>query len=787
MTNSIDLFDSDMIETSLVNYNPMRGLKNKIPFVDKYRPKKLDEIVQQEEAIKVLKECLKTGKIPHILLFGPPGTGKCLSKGTQVIMYDGSVKLVENIKQNDKLMGDNNTPRTVLGTTSGEDVMYRIIQGKGDDYDVNSEHIISLRLSIPFVEKWLEKEGRYKLLWFEDHKGKQKSFTVRKIKKPLKKKKIIKNKNSSVLYNSKGDAHIALKNFKQNLITNNISNKEGDICDISVKEYIKKPVDWRHAYKGFKCERITCWPKQEVDLDPYMLGYWLGDGDKKGAHITTADSEIVEEFQEKIKIYDLKLKEGNNTEKYKGEYQYFITTGDCINEENNKWSNNCNSENYFFQQLKKYHLIENKHVPNNYKINDVGTRLQLLGGFLDGGGYLGETSNIFEFSQKSKKLFDDMIFVARSLGLIGSVGKSKIIDGVEYHRANIYGEGIEDIPTKIARKESEEYHHNKDPLVYEIQVRELDKGKYYGFELDGNGRFLLGDFTVTHNTSSILSFAMELFGPKIFDRRVIELNASDERGINVVRNKIITFAKSAVGNPDPNYPCPPYKIIILDEADAMTMEAQSALRTVMESLSNITRFCFICNYINQIIDPIASRCMKFRFKSIGNETMTNKLLDIAKKENFAISNDVLKNIVELAKGDIRSGIITLQYIKYIYDYQGCISVKDIYETTNYLPTYVIKGVWARCIEGKRVTISDVKREALYLKQKGYSINCVLDKLNQVIVGSNHLNDNEKSLIVLNIAKTEKRLIDGSDEYIQLLNVLAYIQGIFKNKIKFEKI
>jgi len=289
----------------------------------------------------------------------------------------------------------------------------------------------------------------------------------------------------------------------------------------------------------------------------------------------------------------------------------------------------------------------------------------------------------------------------------------------------------------------------------------------------------------TGKTSTILSFAMELYGPKIFNQRVIELNASDERGINVVRNKIITFAKTAIGNADPDYPCPPYKIIILDEADAMTMEAQSALRTVMESLSGITRFCFICNYINQIIDPIASRCMKFRFKSIDTSTMINKLTNISKKEGFPIGDDVIEKIVELSKGDIRCGIITLQYLKYIYDYQGSISLNDIYETTNYLPMNVIKEVWDRCIEKKNTMIKDVKKETLLLKQKGYGINAILDKLNKIVIDCKKLNDSQKALIVFNIATAEKCLIDGANEYIQLFNVMAYIHGVYNKKITCE--
>jgi len=285
-------------------------------------------------------------------------------------------------------------------------------------------------------------------------------------------------------------------------------------------------------------------------------------------------------------------------------------------------------------------------------------------------------------------------------------------------------------------------------------------------------------------TSTALAFAMQMFGPKIFNKRVIELNASDERGINVVRNKIITFAKSAVGNPDPNYPSPPYKIIILDEADAMTNEAQSALRAVMENLSSITRFCFICNYINPIIEPIASRCTKFRFKTIDNETMQLKLREIAEKENFIIPDDVLDKIIDLANGDIRSGINTLQYIKYLYDDKGVITIDDIYESTNYLPVHVIDNIWKNCIINSSASFREIKQEALFLKQKGYSVYVILNRLSNHVTKCQDMNDKQKSMIAINLGNIEKRLIDGSNEYIQLLNILAYIQGTYRNKINF---
>ena len=145
----------------------------------------------------------------------------------------------------------------------------------------------------------------------------------------------------------------------------------------------------------------------------------------------------------------------------------------CIDIINKKWINNDNSQNHFFQILKKYDLLYNKHVPNDYKINDVETRMQLLAGFLDADGHLSKDNN-FEFSQKSKKLFDDIVFIGRSLGLMVSVEKPKKIKGKIYHRANIYGPGIDEIPTKIHRKISKKYGHYKRNKAVLILLWDLD-------------------------------------------------------------------------------------------------------------------------------------------------------------------------------------------------------------------------------------------------------------------------------------------------------------------------
>lgn len=168
----------------------------------------------------------------------------------------------------------------------------------------------------------------------------------------------------------------------------------------------------------------------------------------------------------------------------------------------------------------------------------------------------------------------------------------------------------------------------------------------------------------TGKTSTILALAKELYGPELYKTRVLELNASDERGISIVREKVKDFARMQLSNPSAayraQYPCPPYKIIILDEADSMTQDAQSALRRTMETYSKITRFCLVCNYVTRIIDPLASRCSKFRFKSLDQGNATRRLEDIAGLEGVKCADGVMEALIRCSEGDLRKAITFLQ-------------------------------------------------------------------------------------------------------------------------------
>jgi DNA polymerase III delta prime subunit len=192
----------------------------------------------------------------------------------------------------------------------------------------------------------------------------------------------------------------------------------------------------------------------------------------------------------------------------------------------------------------------------------------------------------------------------------------------------------------------------------------------------------------TGKTSTILALAKELFGPELYRSRVLELNASDERGINVVREKIKDFARAQLSTvPAPKttsttvanntnnstrsrrHPCPPFKLIVLDEADSMTQDAQAALRRTMETYSRLTRFCLVCNYVTRIIDPLASRCSKFRFKSLDRGSARARLAEIAAAERVPLGRNgddgdgagaVLDTLIRCSDGDLRKAITFLQ-------------------------------------------------------------------------------------------------------------------------------
>ena len=253
----------------------------------------------------------------------------------------------------------------------------------------------------------------------------------------------------------------------------------------------------------------------------------------------------------------------------------------------------------------------------------------------------------------------------------------------------------------------------------------------------------------------------------------MELNASDDRGIAVVRTKVKNFAqlKASATRPD-GKPCPPFKIVILDEADAMTHAAQAALRRTMEKETRTTRFCLVCNYVSRIIDPITSRCTKFRFIPLGEEKIIERLKFICEEEKLKIDDDALKSIVDISGGDMRKAITTLQScyrLKCGTDSlldDGLITLNDISEMSGIVPEHYLITFLDICRAKDYKKLENFVREFLY---EAYSISQFFDQLNDVIVADDAITNDQKSAICEKLGESSFRLMHGGSEYIQLMD------------------
>eukprot|EP00934_Nitzschia_sp_Nitz4_P008908 Nitzschia sp. Nitz4//scaffold626_size2265//231//1414//NITZ4_009298-RA/size2265-processed-gene-0.8-mRNA-1//1//CDS//3329555792//8898//frame0 len=321
-------------------------------------------------------------------------------------------------------------------------------------------------------------------------------------------------------------------------------------------------------------------------------------------------------------------------------------------------------------------------------------------------------------------------------------------------------------------------------------------------------------------TSVALALCRQLWHPTQWRRRVLELNASDERGISVVRDKIKHFASLSVSSETPQthfftkatpkededtkkYPNPPFKIIILDEADTVTTDAQAALRRIIcivvptcygfltcmvlfelfqEANSRITRFILICNYVTRIIEPLASRCAKFRFQALPPASMKDRLHTIAQAEHCTLTDSQLDSILNLADGDMRRAVQTLQSVHALSS-GGSSSLDDaaIAELAGLPPAQVVDDLILNIKQsgGKFSNVEEAVREVCVA---GYSaqilLGCMLPKL--ISMPDDELDELGRAKLAIRIAEAEHKMVDGADEYLQLMTVCGLAMQCFQS-------
>jgi len=401
-----------------------------------------------------------------IVVAGRPSMGKCLGRGTLVLMYSGELRKVEELRVGDLLMGDDSTPRRILSLARGQENLYWVRQNKGIDYRVNESHILSLKRS--------REEG---------------------------------------------------------------SHTHGDVLDIELREYLRQSDKFKSNYKGYKVG-VEFAPRQ-TPIEPYFLGLWLGDGNATDVRIANQDSEVEAYLSAYAERLGLQLSE----QKAEGKCPFYAITSGA------RGGNPAEDES-LQKHLRALGVLGNKHIPHAYVANSVENRLQLLAGLIDSDGHFDEQCGGYEITQKSLSLARQIKFLCDTLGFRTSLTEKKaeikaIGFETEVWRVRFFGD-VDRIPVKIPRKQAKPWTCGRSWNQTGIQVEFDCFDDYFGFEIDGNGLFLLEDLTVTHNTTFAMNiaenvametrlpvavFSMEMPGEQLAMRMMSSLGRIDQHRI----------------------------------------------------------------------------------------------------------------------------------------------------------------------------------------------------------------------------------------------------------------
>lgn len=395
------------------------------------------------------------------MLYCPTGGGKCLGYGTPVLMADGRIIPVQDVRQGDALMGPDGKPRNVLSIARGREMLYRVTPVKGDSYVVNASHILSLRATT-------------------------------------------------------GGARLRLAD-------GSLVNTDGGVVNVNVQTYLRSNSTAKHCLKGWRAGAIESFMRDDDDdargLPSYILGAWLGDGKQGSAAISKPMCNMVREWIAYGQRFGYEVR--NETGK-DGCPTWLLTEG------------RTGKRNLIQDWLEILGVLHSRYIPDSYKYGPLGVRQEIVAGLIDSDGHIYNNS-CCDWISKSETLARDFAFVCRSVGLACYLSKEKKTireSGFEawYWRAHVSGDlSVLPMRDKIAR----ERHQKKRHLVHGISVDKIGEGEYFGFEIDGDRLFLLGDFTVTHNTEmgiSLMKAASDKYNRSamVLDRIVL-CNQTSER------------------------------------------------------------------------------------------------------------------------------------------------------------------------------------------------------------------------------------------------------------------
>lgn len=584
-------------------------------------------VIGQDEAVDKLVRAVKRARIGikdpkkpigSFIFLGPTGVGKCHGKGTPILMYDGTIKNVEDVQVGDLLMGDDSKPRKVLSLARGKDKMYRINPINGDSFVCNEPHILSLK-----------KTGTY------------------------------------------------------------------ETVNIPLNEYLNKSNWFKHTHKLWTTS--VEFDFKPVKIDPYFMGLWLGDGNNHNVGITTADNEIVNYIYKVAKDWNLNVRVDELKDNNSNVYTIVSNVGGDYH------------KNTLLTTFREYNLMikdlkSNKFIPDDYIYNESSVRKAVLAGLIDSDGY--QNHNCYLFSTKYEKLSKQIQFLARSLGYRSSI-TDKNVNGETYYSVNICGD-LSDLAIILDRKKSSPRKQKKNISLSGFDVEYLGVDEYYGFEIDGNHLYLLGDFTVTHNTYLAKILAKELFGS---EDSMIRIDMSEYMEKHTV-SRLVGAPPGYVGYEDGGELTEavrrkPYSIILLDEIEKAHPDVYNILLQLLDDGVLTDSYGRRVDFKNTIIimtSNAGSRKLKEFGTGIGfslktdnsqkdkNDVITKELKKVFAPEFLNRIDEVImfnsltkENIGNIVDVEIKS---TLQRLKEIgYEVNVTKSLKDYLFETGYDPDY----------------------------------------------------------------------------------------------------
>jgi len=432
-------------------------------------------------AIPMGKESKSTKqRLIHESSFGFVCPADCFAPETPILMWDGSIKRADEIEVGDHLIDDKGNSTEVYKTTSGVAQMYEILPKGGTPHVVTYNHILTLKIKNHNTCR--TKRGKFEVMWFDKDELRY----------------------SYQSFSSQEEAD----NFRKSL--------DDDVIDIRLQKYLELPENVRKSMYCFYSDGVN-WSKRQVSLDPYILGMWLGDGLSTCKGFATADKELLEYWIEWGKQNDAEVTHYDR-------YQYGISSttnkrGDEKSVDSRGRPRKTTSINTQRNPLKKllneYNVVNNKHIPKDYLINDRDTRLKVLAGLIDTDGSVRANGHEIRITQgpKNKQVVHDAMFLAKSLGFKCNIREgisSWTTNGVKksgtYTELSITGVNLYEIPTRLPRKKLYPFElPHSDIRVHghmqvPFEVIKKDVTEFVGWQLKGSGRFLLPDFITSHNT-----------------------------------------------------------------------------------------------------------------------------------------------------------------------------------------------------------------------------------------------------------------------------------------------